>query len=165
MARTRREFSSVEEHLSYRSIIDNNAPKTNGCYCINSTLKAGANGYTSIGINGKAQTRHRFSFEISHRKLKDGELVMHLCNNKVCIEPAHLVAGNYKDNNSYTAGCGRGYKGVNHHNTHLDEYDIRQMRNDFATGLFMKVELAKEYGITPQPMGLILNNKTWKHVT
>jgi len=165
MARLRRRFSSVEEHLSYRSLVDYHTPKTNGSHCINSTLKAGTNGYTAIGVNGKAQSRHRFSFELSHRKLKEAELVMHLCNNKVCINPEHLISGGYEDNNSYTVECGRAKVGEAHHLAKLDEYDVRRVRIDYATGLFTKVELAKEYGLTPQPMGLILNNKTWKHVS
>lgn len=43
---------------------------------------------------------HRLIFEITHRRLRAGELVRHIieCPNRNCIEPKHLMAGSHADN-------------------------------------------------------------------
>jgi hypothetical protein len=38
---------------------------------------------------------------------KPGDVVMHLCDNKRCIEPSHLVLGTTRENNRHNADKGK----------------------------------------------------------
>lgn len=41
---------------------------------------------------------HRASYEYHVRKIEEGKLVLHRCNNPTCINPEHLYLGSNQDN-------------------------------------------------------------------
>ena len=57
------------------------------------------NGYGAFHFNDKGINAMVFSLEESlGRKLLSGEMALHTCDNKKCVNPKHLYAGSYKDN-------------------------------------------------------------------
>ncbi len=59
------------------------------------------NGYGYFKFKGKMRRAHRISYIIFHNiTLKDieKEIVMHSCDNRVCINPNHLRKGSQKEN-------------------------------------------------------------------
>jgi len=51
---------------------------------------------------------HRFSWELAHgQPVPPGRMVMHLCDNPPCVNPAHLVVGTCQDNARDCAAKGR----------------------------------------------------------
>lgn len=55
-------------------------------------------GYGKLKHGGKWYSAHRLSFELHYRELKEGEVVRHLCNVSLCVNPEHLTAGTKKQN-------------------------------------------------------------------
>jgi hypothetical protein len=56
-------------------------------------------GYGMMRDGKKMRTTHRVSYEEhSQTKIPAGLVVMHSCDNKCCVNPAHLSVGTHKDN-------------------------------------------------------------------
>lgn len=75
-------------------------------------------GYISVGNKHKGTRKeiraHRVSYEIAKGKLKDGQVVMHTCDNPSCVNPNHLVAGTQSENLKDMVRKGRNKKVVPH---------------------------------------------------
>jgi HNH endonuclease len=48
-------------------------------------------GYGAFWLNGRRQRAHRVSYEWAHGPVPEGFVLDHLCNNKACVNPAHVA--------------------------------------------------------------------------
>lgn len=46
----------------------------------------------------------------------------------------------------------------------LTERDVMEIRDLYASGMFVQKWIAYEYGISQRNVNNIVNNKTWRHV-
>ena len=82
----------------------------------------GKTGYGAFKLEGKVIDAHRLSFIIHKGFIPTGFMVCHTCDNKVCVNPDHLILGTPKDN--YDDGIKRGRIVVNK-NEHLKKHPSR----------------------------------------
>jgi len=61
-------------------------------------LKAVASGYGSVKVKGKMQGAHRVMYEQEIGEIPEGLHILHTCDCKLCVNPAHLYAGTHKKN-------------------------------------------------------------------
>ncbi len=120
------------------------------------------NGYGRFAVDGQATGAHRASWELTFGPIPGGEgyhgvCVCHRCDNRLCVNPAHLFLGTQVDNIADMTAKGRG-------RARLTEDDVRQAFRISATLGWSQTAIAKVFGVATATIQHILNGRTWAHL-
>ena len=111
-------------------------------------------GYGRIVVHGKKMRAHVLACEIkSGRHRKEGEHTRHLCGNKKCVNPGHLLFGTPSENTIDTII----------HGSKAAKLDADKVRDIRASALPVK-ELAKSYGVGRTTIQNVKSGRRWSHV-
>jgi hypothetical protein len=66
--------------------------------CLNWTKGVDSRGRGHARFGGTRKKAHIFAYLLSGKKLEKGQILRHLCNNAICCNPDHLVAGTDSEN-------------------------------------------------------------------
>ena len=141
--------------------------KTGERGCWNWTGKTNGNGYGIFSIGGQLVRAHRLAWEWHHAMpIPEGQIIRHMCDNRSCVNPAHLVAGTYSDNNAdamrrQRVGTLRGEKVPS---AKLTVDKVQWARQQYKSGSMTTAELARSCGVSPTTMKAALLGKSWGHV-
>jgi len=114
---------------------------------------------------GKLVRIHRAVWERDHGPIPFGMVVMHLCDNRACINPSHLVLGTQAQNvaDMELKGRRRSLRGVEHSQAKLTERAVLQIRAKLAMGSTC-ASIAAEYGVSEGMIRHIKKGRAWTHV-
>lgn len=107
---------------------------------------------------------HRASWIIANQQPQpDGYFVCHRCDNKPCVNPAHLYLGKPLDNSQDAVGRGQIAWGSRQGSAKLNELDIHVIRQLHASGL-SQTAIAKRLGVSQGTIWQIVRGNYWKRV-
>lgn len=139
--------------------------KDNGCWLFNDN----PNSYGRItGDDGKSVSTHRLSYQLHNGEIPNGFYICHKCDVPGCVNPDHLYAGTYIDNNRdridrkrYVVSDEKKVNWKRFNKTGelvpipagATKQDIREL---YATGSYTQVQLAERFGLTQGTVSAII---------
>lgn len=137
--------------------------KTPTCWLYEGTISFEGYGYVNIGTAGVRRQQwqaHRFAWTLLNGPIPEGGCLLHHCDVRNCVNPAHLYIGDRKDNardrfvRKRDTGSDLSYDQV---------LEIKAALVDYKHG--MCKQLALKYGVSATVVSDIKMGKTFQHIT
>lgn len=139
--------------------------KQDGCWLWRGCVRS--DGYGAIYVGGALhmERAHRVSVYLHTGRFPSG-VVLHACDVRLCVNPAHLSVGTQADNVRDMIRKGRGVYpiGTGRKSAKMTDDLVRQMLAEHAAGGVLTKTLAEKYGIHESTAQKIVARKTWRHV-
>jgi hypothetical protein len=125
-------------------------------------------GYGKLAANGSQVYRaHRFSYELVQGPLESTICVLHKCDVRRCVNPAHLFEGDRAANNKDCASKGRTRggqgKGSAHPKAVLNEYLVERIWALRRLRLSVRI-IAVALGLNRSTVKNVVHGGYWSHV-
>jgi hypothetical protein len=133
-------------------------PQRNGCHNWIGALMP--NGYGQIHSKGKTAYAHRVAWELVHGEVPESAYVLHSCDNRRCVNVAHLWLGSFQDNMDDMTNKMRHAHGRRNGHAKLTVAEVRAIREAIGTNS----GIAGLFGITPSLVSMIRTHRIWKYV-
>jgi hypothetical protein len=136
--------------------------KTSTCWL---WIASKRNNYGSFWYEGKTFKSNRFSYFLHFGYLPEDILVLHKCDNPLCVRPDHLFLGTTQDNIKDKIFKNRQAKGSINGAAKLTEDQVKEIKKELSNdSIGLKTKLAKKYGVHKSLITQISKNKIWKHI-
>lgn len=122
-------------------------------------------GYGRLRLDGRLQRAHRLMYELRNGPIPAGAVVMHSCDNRACINPAHLSVGTQRENIHDMINKGRSnrVRGERHPKAKLTGEEVKEIRRRFVS--YDRTNgaraLGREFGVTWQSILAVVSGKSW----
>ena len=129
-----------------------------GCWLWRGSLNP--SGYGRFHYLGQTRAAHRVAYLLHNGPLEKTQLVLHQCDNKLCVNPAHLKAGTHAENMQEASTRGR----MKAHNRILTDADVIEIRSRFRGLDGEHLTLGEEFGVSHSTIAALLNGHTYQHL-
>ena len=126
-------------------------------------LWTGSVNYAGYGQLRSEWRAHRYSWELHNGAVPSGMLVCHRCDNRRCVNPAHLFLGTHKQNMADMTTKSRQAAGVRHGSSKLSaaDADLIRLASDTLPGVTQR-EIAKAFGVRQSTVWRIVRGNLWR---
>lgn len=113
------------------------------------------NGYGTLRRDGRQWRAHRYSYKLAHGSVPHDMDVRHSCDNRKCVNPAHLSIGTRLQNMGDAQVRDRLPRGEKHKCAKLNRLDAARIRLLCKT--MTQKAVAKIFGVTPSTVCAVVN--------
>jgi hypothetical protein len=124
--------------------------------------------YGKIGVEGRPVSVHRVSWELHYGPVPEGLLVLHHCDEQLCVKPDHLFLGTHRDNTQDMVQKGRDRfpppfpRGEAHYAARLTRAQVIEIRSRYPAET--QLQLAQVFGVGRSTIGGIVRGDNWVDV-
>ena len=128
------------------------------------TAAKNVHGYGEMWVGQRAMKAHRVAWELANGPIMAGLVVCHRCDNRACVNTAHLFVGTVADNNRDMIEKGRGVSvpcpGEANGRAKLSADDVAEIRNRAASGE-TRTAIASSFCVSRWQICRIVNGTRW----
>lgn len=122
-------------------------------------------GYGQYNVHRKGVYAHRYAWEITNGPIPEKTLVLHKCDNPICVRPDHLFLGTHNDNMADMTMKGRrsrvGSPGLSNPRAKLTKEQADAIRLKHLYFQKTQHELAREYGVCQTTISRVTRGEHW----
>lgn len=138
------------------------------CDCWQWNGAVGANGYGRIKVNSKKVVHaHRVAWEMFNSDRLGDRFACHTCDNKLCVNPHHIYAGDHDSNtrDAHERGryVSRVQSGSSNNNARLTEPDVIRIKEMIAAGMTNRA-IARGFPVSDAMVSRIRKGRSWAHI-
>lgn len=130
----------------------------------------GRHGYGVISTGrGRSTTAHRLSWRMLRGEISEGLCVCHTCDNRRCVNPAHLFLGSRGDNNADARAKGRAidpprHTGEEHPGAKLTAQQVCEIRRLYRPRHGILAALGRQFGVSSVQIRNIVERRHWRNL-
>jgi len=143
-------FATITFHVSENACWICTKPKPNSA------------GYPTTMVNGKSTTTHRYIYQTIFGPVAPDLVIRHKCDEKRCINPAHLEIGTAQDNVNDRVERGRSAIGSRNGKAKLREEQVKFIKYHMIDR--PDSYIASLFSVDRKTIRDIRQEKTWQHV-
>jgi hypothetical protein len=153
-------MSAIRDHRRFHKYVE----ITPTCWLWTGTFytQFGGNTYGQIWLKDRRVSAHRASYVLHVGPIPDGLDILHSCDVKACVNPAHLRPGTHQENiaEAFAKLPPDKFSGENNGHSRLNWDIAHAIRAAVAAGASQKSQ-ADLYGVVPVNVSLIIAGKRW----
>jgi hypothetical protein len=124
----------------------------------------GKEGYGLFYAGGKTHLIHRLFYEHIFGPIPKGLVIRHICHNRKCLNPKHLLAGTQQENIQDSVRDGRMAGGSRNGRARLTEKEVLEIRELHHSRQVSLRTLADKYGVSDGAIQNIVYRRSWQYL-
>ena len=116
-------------------------------------------GYGRLRLDGIWWLAHRLAYAMTHGPIPDNLVVRHACDNRACVNPAHLSTGTHYDNAQDRVERNRSPIGAAHPRAKLTEEEVFWIWDLRHLG---KAKLSRLFDVSKGCIAGIIKRRNWR---